>query len=129
MSVSFDHVEDPARRFEAEALARLFREASGFEPALWGKIIGFGRYAYTYGSGRSGESFATGFAMRARDIALHIMPGYSDFPEIAERLGPHKRGKACWYVRRLADVDEQALVALVRAGLADLERHWPVLPS
>lgn len=129
MTVSFDAVSDPRRRSDAEALAAIFSETTGWRPALWGKIVGYGRYRYRYDSGREGESFATGFAVRSRDFALHILPGYAEFPEIVARLGKHKRGKACWYVARLSDVDVDAVAQLIRAGLADLETHWPVEPS
>ena len=67
--------------------------------------------------------------MRARDISLHILPGYSEFPEIAKRLGPHKRGKSCWYIKGLSDVDKTALGDLIRAGVEDLRGQWPVEAS
>ncbi len=105
---------------EARRLDRVFREVTGWTPKLWGKMIGYGAYHYKYESGREGDWFATGFNMRSRDIALHIMPGYSEFPEIASRLGPHKRGKSCWYVKNLDVVDETALRDLIAAGLKDL---------
>lgn len=123
-------VTDPARRDEARRLARIFGEATGWAPALWpGGVVGYGRYAYRYDSGHGGTSFATGFAVRARDFALHILPGYAEHPEIAGRLGPHRRGKACWYLRSLAKADEAALADLIRAGLADLCALWPVEPT
>ncbi len=129
MTITFDHIEDAARRAEAEALDRIFRDVTGWRPTLWGKAVGYGRYRYRYASGREGEWFATGFAARTRDFALHIMPGYGDFADIAARLGPHKRGKSCWYVKRLADIDESVLRELIRAGLEDLARQWRVQPE
>ena len=55
-------VEPEKRRKDAEILLPLFQEVTGFEPKLWGKMVGFGAYEYTYDSGRSGRWFATGFA-------------------------------------------------------------------
>ncbi|MEM7695506.1 MAG: DUF1801 domain-containing protein [Pseudomonadota bacterium] len=118
-----------ARQGDARALDALFRDVTGFTPRLWGKIFGYGRYAYTYASGHSGESLATGFLPGASRISLHIMPGYNAFPEIAARLGPHTRGKACWYIKRVSAVDEAALRDLIRAGLQDLSHQWPVSPA
>ena len=110
------------KREEAKRLDTVFREVTGWSPRLWRNSIGYGRYHYKYASGREGEFFATGFNMRAKDISLHILPGYSEFPEIAARLGPHKRGRSCWYIQALYVVDESALRDLIRAGLDDLAR-------
>ena len=128
MSDPFESIAE-AKRAEARRLDALFRKATGWEPRLWGKVIGYGRYHYRYASGREGDYCATGFNMRARDISLHIQPGYNPFPEIAARLGPHSRGKGCWYIKSLDAVDEAALADLIRAGLKDLAAQWPVEPS
>ncbi len=122
-------LEDPARRAEAERLDALFREVTGFRPKLWDNKIGYGQYHYRYDSGREGDWLATGFGIGAREFSIYILPGYADFPAIAARLGPHRRGKSCWYIRRLADIDEGALAELIKAGLADLGRFWTVLPT
>jgi hypothetical protein len=91
-------------------------------------MVGFGRYAYRYASGRAGDSLATGFAARKAEWSVYIMPGYADHGPILARLGPHRMGKSCLYLRRLDRVDMGALEDLFRAGLADLARHWPVYP-
>ena len=122
-------LKNPARRAEAVELDALFQEVTGWQPKLWGRNIGYGQYHYRYDSGREGDFFATGFGAGAREFSIHILPGYSEFPEIAERLGPHRRGKSCWYVRRLAAIDKDALADLIRAGLDDLRTHWPVDPT
>lgn len=121
----------PARRSdEARRLDAIFRAATGFAPVIWGSgIVGYGRYRYTYASGRSGESLATGFAPRKANLVLYIMPGYADFGAILDELGPHRRGRACLYIPRLDRVDEAALERLIVAGLDDLRRRWPVAPA
>ncbi|MEL7261479.1 MAG: DUF1801 domain-containing protein [Pseudomonadota bacterium] len=119
-----------ARRAETLALDALFREATGFAPQVWtGGIVGYGAYDYTYASGRTGTWMATGFAPRKARISVYIMPGYTDFSPILERLGPHSKGKSCLYITRLARIDTQVLAELVRAGLADLRATWPVRPA
>ena len=129
MGNPLDSITDPKKRAEAERLDQIFRAVTGWEPKLWGKMIGYGEYHYRYESGREGDFFATGFNMRARDIALHILPGYSEFPEIAARLGKHKRGKSCWYLPSLETTDEAALTDLIKAGLRDLESQYEVKPT
>lgn len=122
-------VEPAAKRHDAEKLDRLFRDITGYQPVMWGpSIIGYGRYHYTYNSGREGDFLATGFSPRKAHHAIYIMPGYTDFGDILARLGKHKMGKSCLYVTKLADVDLDVLAELIRAGLADLNQKWPVEP-
>ncbi|MEM9709681.1 MAG: DUF1801 domain-containing protein [Pseudomonadota bacterium] len=125
-----DAMADPRRRAEAETLLELFGRVSGYEAKLWsGRMIGFGRYDYTYESGHSGTSLATGYAMGARQISLYILPGYTAFPDIVARLGKHKHGKACFYATRLENIDLDVLGELIRAGLDDLATRWTIKPN
>lgn len=119
----------PEKREEAVHLDSIFRDVTGWSPRLWRKTIGYGAYHYRTPSGLEGDCFATGFNMRARDISLHILPGYSEYPDIASQLGPHKRGKSCWYVKSLESVDQAALRNLILAGLEDLRKVADVQPS
>jgi hypothetical protein len=120
---------EAARRQEAGELLTLFGEVTGWEPRLWGSsMVGFGRYVYRYDSGHGGESLATGFSPRKAELSIYILPGYADYGRILARLGPHRLGKSCLYIRRLAGVDTGVLRELVRAGLDDLGKHWPVHP-
>ena len=123
-------VAPPERQAEARRLVEVFTQVTGYAPQVFSHgMVGFGRYSYTYASGHSGTSFATGFAPRKADISIYIMPGYAGFAPILQRLGRHKTGKSCLYLRRLSDADEDVLRELVAAGLADLKTHWPVTPT
>lgn len=125
-----DRVEPPNRQAEARLLIPLFQEVTGFPPLIWAKtMVGFGRYAYTYASGHSGESLATGFAPRRAELVIYILPGFAGASDLLSRLGPHRTGKACLYLRCLDQVDLDVLRQLVREGLADLATRWTVLPS
>ncbi|MEM1235145.1 MAG: DUF1801 domain-containing protein [Pseudomonadota bacterium] len=123
-------VEHPTRRADALALDRMFRRITGWEPRMWGPtIVGYGSYHYRYESGREGDCNATGFSPRKAAQSLYIMPGYQDYGDILSRLGKHKHGKACLYVTKLADIDMDVLEELVRAGLDDLMKMYPVTPG
>ncbi|WP_170562957.1 DUF1801 domain-containing protein [Ruegeria atlantica] len=128
---SFLLTVQPAKKADdARALNTLFRQTTGFEPVMWGpSIVGYGRYHYRYKSGREGEFLATGFSPRKTALSIYIMPGYADFGDILSRLGKHKLGKSCLYVNKLADIDMDVLSELIRAGLKDLNGHWPVKPT
>lgn len=120
---------EPARQEEAERLLTIFGEVTGWEPRLWGpSMVGFGRYAYRYESGHSGESLATGFSPRKGELSIYLLPGYADFSGILSRLGPHRMAKACLYIKRLSAVDEGVLRELIRAGLKDLGARWEIHP-
>ncbi len=123
-------LEPAARAAEARRLHDIFAEVTGFPARLWhGGIIGFGRYAYRYESGRTGESLATGFAPRKGEHVVYVMPGYADFSAILAGIGPHRKGKSCLYFRQLDRLNEDALRRLIRAGLDDLSTRWQVLPE
>ena len=123
-------VEPDSKRADAEHLDAIFRDVTGFDPVMWGSaIVGSGRYHYVYKSGRKGDFLATGFSPRKQALSIYIMPGYADFGSILERLGKHKIGKSCLYVKRLSDIDEDVLKELIAAGLKDLATHWPVYPE
>ena len=107
-------IPDEQKRRDCVTLIELMREATGSEPVLWsGGIVGFGTYRYRYASGRRGEWFLTGFAPRKQNITLYIMAGFEQYDELMQRLGTYKTGKACLYIKRLADVDLAVLKQLV----------------
>lgn len=128
---AFLNAADPPERIaEGQQLDALFRRVTGWQPRLWsGSMIGYGSYAYRYDSGHQGVSLATGFSPRRREISVYILPGYQDHGAILARLGRHRMGKSCLYIRRLADVDQAVLAELIAAGLRDLSAIWPVSPS
>ena len=122
-----DGVQPVERRADAEKLLHLFASTTGYEPRMWSpSMVGFGKYHYRYESGREGEYFATGFSPRKAELSIYIMPGYADYGEILARLGKHRTGKSCLYVKRLGDIDLEVLAELIRAGLDDLKKKWPV---
>ncbi len=120
---SFVHgIADEARRRDCVTLLELMRRVTGAEPEMWGSsIVGFGTYHYRYASGREGDWFVTGFSPRKRDLTLYIMAGFGDYDDLLARLGPHKTGKACLYVKRLADLDLDVLETLVAASVEHMK--------
>jgi uncharacterized protein DUF1801 len=108
-------VPDDARREDARTLCRLLSEWTGEPPAMWGtSIVGFGRYDYRYESGHEGTAPLVSFSPRKAHLVLYLVGGAEDrYPKLLERLGPHKMGKGCLYLKRLDDVDREALRALV----------------
>jgi Domain of unknown function (DU1801) len=118
---------DLARQAEAERLLVLFSEVTGWEPRLWGpSMVGFGRYEYRYDSGHSGESLVVGFSPRKAELSLYGLIAGTE--GLLAKLGPHRVGKGCLYVKKLAAVDEGVLREMIRGGIADTKARWPVYP-
>ena len=112
-------VDDPSRAADCRELVDLMRDVSGAEPRMWGaSIVGFGTYRYRYESGREGEWFVCGFSPRKRELTLYVMAGFSRFDELLGRLGKHRHGKSCLYVKRLDDVDRGVLRELIGESVA-----------
>ena len=125
-----DSVAPPQRQAEARRLVRIFTEVTGWQPRLYtGGMIGFGSYAYTYASGHSGVSMATGFAPRRAELSVYVLDGFQDYAPLLSRLGPHRTGKVCLYLRHLDRVDEAVLRQLIAMGLDGLRQHWVVTPT
>src|SRR4051812_42608121 len=93
------------RRADAEAGCALMTEVTGVQPAMWGTgIVGFGSYHYRYASGREGDWPAVGLSPRKQALTIYLSEGFDAYGELLARLGPHRTGKSCLYVRRLADI-------------------------
>lgn len=123
-------IENPKRQADAIALLSLFERTTGLPAKMWGAtMIGFGRYAYTYDSGCSGEYFLTGFSPRAKAISIYILPGYRDMSEKLARLGKHKTGKSCLYVNKLVDIDTGVLEEIIRDGLDYMHANYKTWPE
>ena len=55
-----------------------------------------------------------GFSPRKQSMTVYIMPGFDDYDEMLGELGKHKIGKACLYINKLADVDQDVLRRLIK---------------
>ena len=109
-----DAIADPQRRDDCRRVRALMEAATGAPAVMWGpSIVGFGRYRYRYDSGREGEWMVTGFSPRKNDLTLYLMPGFEQHADRLAKLGRHKTGKSCLYLKKLADVDLAVLDELI----------------
>lgn len=123
-------VPNETRRKDAAALLKLFEEVTGWKAQMWGStIVGFGRYEYAYESGHSGESLVCGFSPRKANLVIYAGPSDKRRREaLLKKLGKHK-GAGCVYINKLADVDENVLAELIKEGVADMKKAWPITAS
>jgi hypothetical protein len=112
-------IPNVTRRADAHALCALLSEITGAPPVLWGpSIVGFGSHHYRYESGHEGDAPLVSFAPRSTHLVTYLVGGFADrHVRQLQRLGPHKAGKACLYVKRLADINLDVLTQLVTRSI------------
>lgn len=114
-------IEDPKRRADCQLLLKMFERIAKAKARMWGAaIVGFGDYTYRRASGAEGAWFLTGFSPRKQDLTIYIMPGFDSYTDLLSRLGKHKTGKSCLYLKSLSDVDLKVLEQLVQKSIASL---------
>jgi len=118
-------VEGDQRRKDCRELVALMRDITGQPPKMWGSsIVSFDKYHYRYESGREGDSLLTGFSPRKQELVLYLGPGL-DNKKLMAKLGKHKVGKGCLYVKTLDDIDRTVLRALVAESVAAMRQRYP----
>lgn len=119
-------IGDDDRRRQCQLVCDLMAEVTRRPPRLWGpSIVGFGTYHYKYDSGREGTHLITGFANRKQALTLYIMGGFAGYDDLMAKLGPHKTGKSCLYIKDLDAIDLKVLRQLVRKSVAWMRKTYP----
>jgi hypothetical protein len=102
------------RRDDCQTIVKMMKKATGAEPKMWGpSIVGFGEYKYRYPDGREMDWMLAAFSPRKRELVLYFMPGFERYNAHLAKLGKHKTGKSCLYIKRLADVDLTVLQQMI----------------
>ena len=118
-------VDGEQRRKDCRELVALMRDVTGHPPKMWGtSIVGFDRYQYKYASGREGEMLLTGFSPRKQDLVLYLGPGLQN-AKLRAKLGKHKAGQGCLYLKTLDGIDRDALRALIEHSVAEMRKRHP----
>jgi hypothetical protein len=114
------------KRQDSFALIELMQEITGFEPKMWGpSIIGFGSYHYKSDrSKQEGDWPLIGFSPRKAAISLYVFTGSEAHEHLLQNLGKFKRGAACIYVKKLSDINLQALRILINETIAFLKEKY-----
>ena len=119
-------IANDEQRNDAQRLVVLMRKVTRQEPRMWGpSIVGFGSYHYKYATGHEGDSAITGFAARGREWVVYIAEAFEGREVLLAKLGEHRTGKVCVYIRRLANVDLKVLEKLIALSIADTKSRYP----
>lgn len=115
-------ITDEQKRTDSYALVNLMERLSGEKPKMWGpSIVGFGSTLLKYESGRELDWMLIGFSPRKANLTLYLTDGIARHPELLEKLGKHKTGVGCLYIKTLSDIDLTVLEKLISASLKNVK--------
>jgi hypothetical protein len=117
-------IKDEQQRKDSKQLVKLMQEWTGQKPQMWGNgMVGYGMYHYkSERSRQEGDWPLTAFAPRSQNLTVYNMSGFGKYAPLLKKLGKHKTGGSCLYIRKLEDVDQGALKELVQASYENMKK-------
>lgn len=113
-----NRLPDERTREDCLTLVSLMEKVTGEKAVMWGaSIIGFGTYRLPYADGSEADWPIAGFSPRKQDLTIYLMGVFDRRADLMKKLGKHRTGKVCLYIKRLADVDTKVLNELVAASV------------
>ncbi len=114
------------KRKDSFELLKLMQDFTGYEPKMWGAtMIGFGSYHYkSERSSQEGDWPLIGFSPRKAAISLYVFTGAKEHEYLLADLGKYKIGKACIYVKRLSDINQDVLKKLMKETIGYLKAKY-----
>ncbi len=123
--VDFIHsfADSEQKRADSLEILALMQDTSGYGPKMWGSsIIGFGSYHYkSERSRQEGDWFLVGFSPRKAAISLYVYSGGAGQDDLLKELGRFKMGKACIYIKRLSDINQEILKKMIKTTIDHLQ--------
>jgi len=118
--------ETAQKRKDSFELLKLMQDFTGYEAKMWGPtMIGFGSYHYkSERSSQEGDWPLIGFSPRKAAISLYVYTGSPEHEYLLEDLGKFKMGKACIYVKKLSDINQEALKKLMKVSIDFLQSKY-----
>jgi hypothetical protein len=109
-----DRAASGERRTDCARLVKMMTAATRQKPEMWGTaIVGFGRYRTTYADGREAEWPLVGFSPRKNDLVVYLMSGFKNSGPMLKKLGKHKVGKSCLYLKSISSIDQATLGEMI----------------
>jgi len=99
-------------------IVKLMGQATKAKPKMWGSsIIGFGSTHLKYASGRELDWMMIGFSPRKQNLTLYLTGSLDSYADLLQKLGKHKTGGGCLYVKTLKDVDTKVLKEIIQRSV------------
>ena len=107
-------IADEQKHADCLSVLELMKNITGEPAVMWGKaIVGFGSFHYR-GKTSEGDWFPVGFSPRKQNLVLYLHCILEEQTALLEKLGKHKIGKSCLYLKRLDDVHIPTLKKLIK---------------
>lgn len=120
-----EQVDSETQKKEAYEILEMMKRITKQKPKMWGDaLIGFDNYHYKYASGREGDWFITGFSPRKGKMSIYLLPTLLESSPLMEKLGKHKKGKGCLYVKTLDDIDKKVLEKLIKETYMIMKKKY-----
>lgn len=113
-----DSIPDEQSEWTATLYFKLMEQAMKEKPKMWGSsMIGFGNVRYkSPTSGREVDWFKIGFSPRKANLSLHLID-LKRHADALTKLGNHKLGTGCLYIKKLEDVDIKVLEKMIATAI------------
>jgi hypothetical protein len=105
------------RHDDCKTLVKIMEKATGDKAAMWGTaIVGCGSSPIVYANGDVLDWPIAAFSPRKDALTIYGMKAAPKFATLIKKLGKHKMGGGCLYIKKLADVDEKVLAELIKTS-------------
>lgn len=100
-------------------LVKIMEKVTGHKAKMWGPtMIGFGQYHYKSDRSRQeGDWPLVAFSPRKAAISLYVYTGARQHEYLLDGLGKFKIGKVCIYVKKLSDINIDALTKMMKESI------------
>ncbi len=116
-------IKDEQTRNDCFEIVKIMKQVTKADAKMWEpSIIGFGNIHLKYASGRELDWMIVGFSPRKQNITLYIPGSLESYTDLLGKLGKHKTGKGCLYIKKLADIDRKVLQELIKESSKNAER-------
>lgn len=119
-------VTDETKRKDSYLIIDIMQKQTGCEPKMWGpSIVGFGKYHYKYDSGHEGDMPLAAFSPRSAAIVIYLSATFKNRVELFQKLGKHKTGKVCLYIKKIEDIDVAVLKKMISNSIKHTQSLYP----
>jgi len=122
-------VEPEKKRTDSLELKKLFDSVVKEKPVLWNNnMIGYGSFHYKSDrSKQEGDWPLTAFSPRKQYLAIYIMSGVGNYPDLLGKLGKFKNSTgSCIYVNKIDDINLDVLKEIIALSVSDMKKAYKV---